>query len=164
MGEPAVLVWAKTLTLKVLSFGLARLREWMSKKIYPDEQLRNHIQVRGKREPEVTLKLALSYGVPLLIIRLDIENFSPYFDAALERMVGSVDVVDFAYHNGDVFRGPSPHRVFIDVPLTSEQDKRMREIVDTKADAVIKGTLTIRVGGRSVRKWFEFGAKVYPPS
>ncbi len=160
MPESVLSAWAKSIALKLLSFGFATLREWIAKKVYSDEELRNHIQIRGKREPEVTLSLAVSYGVPRLILKLDIENFSPYFDAALERLIGSVDGVDFTYYDGTLFRGPSPHRVFVDVALTAEQNKRLREMVETKRDATVKGMATIVASRRIVKKGFEFLARV----
>jgi hypothetical protein len=148
-----------TLGWWLLRWASTKGPEWIARRIYPDANLARDVRIEPMGESEgATLRLETIYGVPRLVVSLNVENVSPYRAVIVHRLIGSIERVVTFIDEGWASDDPLLPRCFIDVSLTSEQDSRLRQMASGSIN--IKGTAILHYDGRAVTKSFEIPTRL----
>ena len=143
----------------LLRWGAVKWPERIARWLYPDHRLAENIQIQAMRAGEgATLSVETVYGVHRLVVRLGIDNFSPYREIVVNRLIGSIDrLVNFVYEGWAVGQ-TGASIIMIDVALTAEQANRLRQMGGSVVE--IKGAAKLICDRRAIKKDLRITATV----
>lgn len=128
-------------------FGLDRLHE----RLYPTARFVEDVHIERAEEPTPLLQTTTYYGVPRLLVNLDILNASPHLDAVIERLRMQVDtVIELLEFDISLPRGPRPVRLRLGVTPTDEQRRRIDSLRSHRERVPVKIRLKVRAASRVV--------------
>ncbi len=147
--EPSTI--GTTIGWSLLRWAIVKSPEWIARRLYPDARLAQDVRIKAMEEGEgATLGLARIWNIPRLVVRLKVDNVSPYRRVQVERLVGSIErVVDFTYEGWTRVEPEFP-RLLIDIALTTEQENRLRELASAPITIVFAARLFC--DGRPLKK------------
>ena len=141
----------------IIRWIAVKLPSRMSRLIYSDERLAQDVRIEAMKEEDGnTLLLETIYDISRLVIRLRIDNVSPFKPVIVRRMVGSIGereraLVSFSYEGWAIDpRLQGSASLFIDIPITDNQAKRLREL--SPSTITLEATAELICGTREIVK------------